>query len=251
MALGQSPVVTLKEIYQNPMIEITITKSVVIFDFGGVLLDWNPYYLCRHFLGDDPELTKRFMEEVDFAAWNRENDRGRPLAQGTRELASQFPKYRDLIMAYDPRYPETIKGPILQVVEILEKLKAAGYSLYGLSNWPAEKFAPVRKAHPFFNNFDDILISANVKLIKPDPAIYKLLLEMIGRPASDCIFIDDSKSNVQAAEGLGFKTVHFKSAEQLVTELKTLGVELPIAEVKEYSKTVGEKLKHDQKSRAH
>lgn len=211
--------------------ESTITKPAIIFDFGGVLVDWNPYYLCRHFLGEDPELTKRFMEEVDFAAWNQDNDRGRPLAQGTLELASRFPKYRDLILAYDPRYPETINGPILPVVEILEKLKAAGYSLYGLSNWPAEKFGPVQEAYSFFCLLDDILISSDVNLIKPDPAIYKILLRRIGRPAQDCIFIDDSEVNTQAADELGFKTVHFKSAEQLVRELKALAVEFPIAEV--------------------
>lgn len=206
----------------------SIPKPAIIFDFGGVLVDWNPYYLYRHFLGNDREDTKRFMEEVDFAAWNRENDRGRPMAQGVQELAARFPQHREMILAYDPRYPETISGPILPVVEILEKLKAAGYPLYGLSNWPAEKFLPVRKAYAFFDLFDDILISADVKLIKPDPAIFNILLDRIGRPAQECIFIDDSNGNTQAAEQLGFKTIHFKSAEQLEAELKTFGVEFNV-----------------------
>jgi 2-haloacid dehalogenase len=209
------------------MMANTITKPAIIFDFGGVLVDWNPYYLYRHFLGENLEDTKRFMEEVDFAAWNRENDRGRPMAQGVQELAARFPQHREMILAYDPRYPETISGPIFGVVEILENLKVAGYPLYGLSNWPAEKFAPVRKAYSFFDLFDDILISADVKLIKPDPQIFKILLERIGCSAQDCIFIDDSKNNTQAAEELGFKTVHFRSAEQLAAELRGFGVEFP------------------------
>ncbi len=210
------------------MTKSTNSKPAIIFDFGGVLVDWNPYYLCRHFLGDDPEFTRRFMEEVDFPAWNRENDRGRPLAQGAQELAARFPKYRDLILAYGPRYLETINGPILPVVDILNKLKAAGYSLYGLSNWPAETFAPVREANSFFDLLDDFLISSDVNLIKPDPAIFTLLLERIARPAEDCIFIDDSEINTQAAEQLGFKTVHFKSADQLEAELMALGVKFPV-----------------------
>ncbi|HSN93681.1 MAG TPA: HAD family phosphatase [Anaerolineaceae bacterium] len=209
------------------MAESSSIKPAIIFDFGGVLVDWNPYHLYRHFLGDDPEDTKHFMTEVDFASWNLENDRGRPLAQGVLELASRFPKYREMILAYDSRYPETISGPIQPVVEILKELKAAGNSLYGLSNWPADKFAVIRKTNAFFGLFDDIVISAEVKLVKPDPAIFQLLLNRIARPAQDCIFIDDSESNIRVAEELGFKTVLFKSAEQLVTELKIFGVELP------------------------
>lgn len=198
----------------------------IVFDFGGVLIDWNPYYLYRHLLGEDPEATKRFMKEVDFSIWNQENDRGRTLAEGVEELALRFPQYRDLIIAYDRRYLETVGGCIQPVVDILRTLKEQGYPLYGLSNWPAEKFALVRKIYPFFDWFADIVISGEVKLIKPGREIFELLLQRIGRPACDCIYIDDHELNITTAKQLGFRTIHYTSPEQLRTNLHKLGVNL-------------------------
>ncbi len=202
------------------------TGPAIVFDFGGVLMDWNPYYLYRHFLGEDPEATKRFLQAVDFAGWNRENDRGRTLAQGTAELADRFPEYRELILAYDRRYLEAIGGAIQPVVEILRALKEQGYPLYGLSNWPADKFAIVRQIYPFFAWFDNLVISGEVKLIKPDRAIFELLLERVGRPAQECVYIDDHGRNIAAARDLGFQTIHFRSPEQLEEELQGMGVVL-------------------------
>lgn len=208
------------------MPEKNCNKPAIIFDFGKVLIDWDPYYLYRHFLGKDPAATDRFLKQVDFAVWNRENDRGRPLAQGVKELSARFPEYRDLITAYDTRYLETIQGPILPVVAILKKLKAASYPLYGLSNWPAEKFAPLREEYSFFELFDEIVISSDLKLIKPDPAIYQVLLLKINKPAEECIFIDDSEVNTRAAEKLGLRTIVFRSASQLKADLSALGVDV-------------------------
>ena len=204
------------------------TKPAFVFDFGGVLIDWNPYYLYRHFLGEDPEATERFLQAVDFAGWNIENDRGRTVAQGTLELADRFPEYRELILAYDSRYLEAIGGAIQPVVEILHALKAQGYPLYGLSNWPAEKFAVVRQIYPFFDWFDDLVISGEVKLIKPERAIFALLLERVGRPAQECIYIDDHEPNIVAAGKLGFQTIHFSSPGKLAEELLGMGVDLSL-----------------------
>jgi 2-haloacid dehalogenase len=197
------------------------TGPAFIFDFGGVLIDWNPYYLYRHYLGGDPAATQRFLQTVDFFGWNEENDRGRTLAQGTAELAERFPEYRELILAYDQRYLEAIGGAIQPTVEILRLMKEQGYPLYGLSNWPAEKFAIVRGIYPFFAWFDDIVISGEVKLIKPGREIFELLLERAGRPAHECVYIDDHDRNIAAARDLGFQTIHFKSPEQLAEELRT------------------------------
>jgi 2-haloacid dehalogenase len=202
------------------------TDHVIVFDFGGVLMDWNPYYLYRHLLGEDPEATKRFLKEVDFSTWNLENDRGRTLAQGVEELALRFPDYRDLIIAYDQRYFETIGGCIQPVVDILRTLKEKAYPLFGLSNWPAEKFAIVRKIYPFFDWFDDLVISGEVKMIKPGREIFELLLQRIGRPASDCIYIDDHEPNITTAKQLDFRTIHYGSPEQLKTELNGMGVDI-------------------------
>jgi 2-haloacid dehalogenase len=201
------------------MTNILITRPVIVFDFGGVLIDWNPYYLYRHFLGEDPEATKRFLQAVDFAGWNQENDRGRTVAQGTEELAARFPEYRELILAYDKHYLEAIGGAIQPVVEILRTLKEQGYPLFGLSNWPAEKFAIVRQLYPFFGWFEAIVVSGEVKLIKPDRAIFELLLEKMGRPAQECVYIDDHERNIAVARELGFQAIHYRSPEQLAAEL--------------------------------
>lgn len=199
-------------------------SPVIIFDFGGVLMDWDPFYLYRKILGEDRPAMDRFLKEVDFYTWNLENDRGRPFATGTAELSARFPKYRDLIRAYDERFPETLSGAIQPVVEILRKLKVAGYPLYGLSNWSAEKFALVRPQYPFFEWFDDMVISGEVRLLKPERAIFELLLERIGRPAGECLFIDDHSPNITAAKELGFQTIHFQNPQQLEAELHRKGV---------------------------
>ncbi len=193
-------------------------------------MDWNPYYLYRHMLGEDPKATEKFLLAVDFSGWNVENDRGRTLAHGTAELAERFPEYRELILAYDTRYLESIGGAIQPVVEILRALKERGYPLYGLSNWPAEKFSLVREIYPFFAWFDNIVISGEVKLIKPDRAIFDLLLKRVGLPANQCVYIDDNEHNIAAARELDFQTVLFRSPEQLVKDLLALGVD-PTASV--------------------
>jgi len=129
-----------------------------------------------------------------------------------------------LIKAYDERYEESISGPIWPTVQILRELKDAGYSLYGLSNWPGEKWRAVSPKFEFFTWFDDIVISGEVKLAKPDPAIFLLLLERIGRPASECLLIDDSIHNIETARQLGFHTIQFESPEQLRTFLKGMDI---------------------------
>ncbi len=200
------------------------TISAIVFDLGGVLLDWDPYYLYRKLLGDDRQAVERYLKAVDFYRWNSENDRGRPMAQGTAELIARFPEYRDLILAYDERYLESINGAIQPAVEIARSLKDLGYALYGLSNWPAEKFTLVRPQYPFFDWFADLVISGDVRLAKPDKAIFELLLRRIGRPAGECLFIDDHDRNILAARELGFQAILFQSPQQLETDLRRMGI---------------------------
>lgn len=187
-------------------------------------MDWDPYYLYRKILGDDRQAVDRFLKAVDFSSWNKENDRGRPFAVGTAELAARFPEYRDLILAYDARYMESLNGAIQPVVDILRTLKDLGYALYALSNWPAEKFALVRLEYPFFEWFNDLVISGEVGLIKPDKAIFDLLLGRVSRPANECLFIDDHDRNIVAAQELGFQTIRYQSPQQLETELRSLTI---------------------------
>ena len=193
-------------------------KPAIVFDFGNVLVDWDPRYLYRKLLDGD-QAIEQFLGEVDFFEWNLEHDAGRPFDESIAEMCTRFPHYCDLIRAYDLRYEESISGPIWPTVEVLRTLKDAGYPLYGLSNWPADKYELVRPKYEFFSWFDDIVVSGKVRIAKPDPRIFELLLERIARPAQECIFIDDSPKNIAAARQLNFQTILFRSAGQLKQEL--------------------------------
>ncbi len=206
------------------MIQHRHPSPVIVFDFGGVLLDWNPHYLYRKFFNNDPAATDRFLAEIGLVEWNNRQDAGRPLALAVQELAAQFPQHAALIHAFDERWVEMIGGAIQPTVEVLGALKQADYPLYALSNWSAETFARIRHRYDFLAWFDGIVLSGEVKLVKPDPRIYRLLLERIGRPAQDCLFIDDSAANIAAARELGFQTIRFESAAQLQKELLHLGL---------------------------
>jgi len=193
--------------------------TTIIFDFGGVLLDWDPHNLYRNFFDHDDQIDQ-FLAEIDFSAWNTQQDKGRPFSQGVAELSAAFPHYSHLIHAYRENWEESIVGPIDGSVAILRRLKNAGYFIYGLSNWSAETFPLAYKKYDFFKLFDGIIISGEVKIVKPDPAIFELLLSKLGRPANECLLIDDSPTNVTEAQKLGFKAVLFRSPEQLEDELQ-------------------------------
>ncbi|MFB3820004.1 MAG: HAD family hydrolase [Candidatus Methylomirabilales bacterium] len=190
----------------------------VVFDFGGVLLHWDPRHLYRK-LFQDADAMERFLAEIGFAEWNLEQDRGRPFAVAVAELSRRFPQHAELIAAYEARWEESIAGPIAGSVEVLARLRAAGHALYGLSNWSAETFRRIRPRYAFFDWFLAIVISGEVGLVKPDPRIFRTLLDRVGRPAAECLFIDDGEANIAAATGLGFQTVLFESPEQLAMEL--------------------------------
>lgn len=196
----------------------------IIFDLGGVLIGWDPRLLYRKLFADDASVDA-FFHEIDFHAWNLEQDRGRTFEEGVAELTARFPHYAEYIRAYDERYPETVSGAMQPTVEILSELKQAGYPLYALSNWSAEKFEYARAQFEFLNWFDVIVVSAHVKLVKPDPRIFELLLERTGRRADECVFIDDNAANVRVARGLGFHGIRFENAAQLLVALKKLGVQ--------------------------
>jgi 2-haloacid dehalogenase len=196
----------------------------LVFDFGGVLFDWNPRYLFRPLFGDDPDTVEGFLTEIGFNEWNLQQDQGRTFAEAVAELSRRFPHYADYIKAFDERWEETIRGPIQPTVETLRALKQAGYPLYGLSNWSAETFRRIRHQYAFLDWFDAIVISGEVRLVKPDPGIFRLLLDRIGRGAEECLLIDDSEANIAAADQLGFMTIRFVTPEQLDETLHRLGI---------------------------
>jgi len=193
--------------------------KAVIFDFGGVLIDWSPYNLYQAYLPDKASIDA-FFEEIDFYHWNAQQDRGRSFAEGLAELSVKFPHRAALIAAYADHWVDSIMGEISETVAIFYRLKARGYPLYGLSNWSEETFSLISDDYDFLNELDEIVLSGKVKMIKPEPEIFHYLLERIPETAEECLFIDDSLSNVEAAQKLGFQTVHFKSADGLEEKLK-------------------------------
>ncbi len=192
----------------------TNARQVVVFDLGGVLIDWNPRYLYRKLFADEPAM-ERFLAEVCHSAWNEEQDRGRSFAAAVEEAAARHPDQRALIEAYHLRWDEMLAGPIPGSVQILEELKQAGHELHALTNWSVEKFPIARERYDFLDHFENILVSGEVGLIKPDRRIFQLLLARIGRPAEDCIYIDDNAANAAAADALGFDAIHFQSPAHL------------------------------------
>jgi len=200
------------------------TDKAIIFDFGNVLLRWEPRRLFQRSFPEGPQAVDAFMHEIGFAEWHLEQDRGRPFAEAIAERSAKFPQYAHVFLDYDTYYEDAVAGPIHDTVEILRRLKQAGYPLYGLSNYPTEKFPLARQKYEFMTWFDDILISGAVGLVKPDPAIFRLLLTRIGRTAEACIFIDDSSINIDAAQELGFTAIHFTSPEILEKELNALDI---------------------------
>ncbi len=198
--------------------------KTIIFDFGGVLVDWDPRNLYRRYFSTDTGAMEHFLAEVGFLEWNAHQDKGRPFKEAVVELSSRFPDYSHLIRAYHENWEKSIVGEIPGSVAILKELKQKGYPLYGLSNWSAETFPIIRTRYGFFDLFDDIVISGEVKLIKPDPAIFKLFLERTGQKADECLLIDDSDKNIAAASDLDFQTIHFASPPQLRSELQRLNL---------------------------
>jgi len=196
----------------------------IIFDFGGVLLDWNPRHLYRKFFPGDEAAMERFLAEIGFNEWNYQQDAGRPFSVAVAELCARYPQYCDLIRAYDERYLESLNGAIPGTVDILLRLRMGGFPLYALSNWSAEKFQLARPQYEFFDWFQGILISGAVGLAKPDARIFQMLLLQVGRPAGQCLLIDDSLVNVTAAQSLGFQAIHFQDPAQLVGDLDRLGL---------------------------
>ena len=199
-------------------------KLTFVFDIGNVLIDWNPNYLYRKMFDGNQAEIDAFLREVCTVEWNAKQDTGYPIARAVEERVRLFPEYEEPIRAFYGRWDEMIKGEISGTVEILADLRDRGYPLYALSNWSAETFVLVREQFDFFDWFEDMVISGEVGLIKPDLPIFELLLQRVGRPAEACLFIDDHLPNIETARSMGFQTVHFKSPEGLREVLRERGV---------------------------
>ena len=190
----------------------------VVFDIGNVLVHWEPRALYRKIFASEDEV-EWFIANVCTSDWNLEQDRGRSFAEAVREATARFPEHADAIAAYDLRWHETMPGPIDGTVGILEELRQRGTPLYAITNFNQDKFRETLERFSFLRTFRDIVVSGDERLLKPDPAIYRVLLERNGIDAAACVFIDDSEKNVRGAEAVGMKAIHFTTPQALRADL--------------------------------
>ena len=195
----------------------------VVFDLGNVLLKWDPRLLYTQYFENEEEM-EWFLAHVCTNAWNLEQDRGRSFAEAVKELAREFPDYAEAISAYDLRWHETLPHAIDGTVAIFEELHSRSVRLYAITNWNGDKFRETIIRFPFLQKFSDIVVSGDEKLLKPDPAIYELLLARNGLVAETCLFIDDSLDNVRGAESVGMRAHHFNSPAALIKILNDLRI---------------------------
>lgn len=195
----------------------------IVFDFGGVLLDWNPRYFYRGHFSDKNEM-EHFLAHVCTDEWNAEQDRGRPFAEGVKKLQKEHPKYHDEIQLFTDKWESMLKSEIHHGVNLLKKLKEKGYKIYGLTNWSAETIPTAFRKYDFFKLFDGIVVSGEEKFIKPDKRIYQILLERYNLNAEESLFLDDSPANVKSANELGFEGILFDNIENVEKQLTELSV---------------------------
>lgn len=196
----------------------------VVFDIGNVLIHWDPRALYRKIFSSEEEM-EWFLGNVCTSDWNMEQDRGRSFEDAIAEASARHPGHAQAIAAYHHRWHETIVEPIAGTVAILEELRAQGTPLYAITNWHQDKFRETKARFPFLaSSFRDIVVSGDERLVKPDPAIYRLLLERNGLDAASCLFIDDSPKNVAGAQAVGMRAHHFTSPQSLRAHLAEAGV---------------------------
>tara|TARA_B100001029_G_scaffold41724_1_gene32491 strand:- start:1567 stop:2187 length:621 start_codon:yes stop_codon:yes gene_type:complete len=197
----------------------------IIFDLGGVLIDWNPEYVYLKEFNNDRKKMKWFFDNICTFDWNENQDAGYPLKKATEERIKLFPQYENLIRIYYGRWKEMLGGPINLSVDILKRIKKENkLNVFALTNWSAETFPTALKKFDFLNLFDGIIVSGEEKTRKPFEKIYQIALDRFKIEATKTIFIDDNLRNIRAAEKLNIKGIHFKDPKKLVIELKNLKI---------------------------
>jgi len=197
--------------------------DTLIWDLGNVLIRWNPRLLFDKIF-DDKEQEDYFLEHICTGAWRNQVDGGRDTREATETLLRQHPRWEAPIRAFYERWPEMFGGAITGSVELLGRLKELGRRQYALSNWSAELFAHTRSDYPFLEWFDGIVLSGSERLTKPEPAIYRVLLERYSVEPARAVFIDDRAENVATARLLGMHGIVFENEGQLNVALAELGL---------------------------
>jgi len=206
-----------------PSTEANGRPHAIVFDLGGVLLDWDPRYLYRKLFDDEAEMD-RFLSEVCTMDWHHAHDLGVPPEQTVPPLVEAHPEYAEHIWAWPRRSEEMLRGPIEESVEILRALKDRGVPVYALTNMETWTYPDRRERYPFLRWFDGTVVSGFEGVAKPDPRAYELLLERFGLAPQTALLIDDSPKNVAAARGVGMQAILFESPAALRERLRHVGL---------------------------
>jgi 2-haloacid dehalogenase len=201
-----------------------INLDAILFDLGGVLIDWNPRYLYRPLFGGDDAALEQFIATVVAPEWNRQMDAGKPFDDAIAERQREFPAHAELIALWKTGWPSMLGDAIAETVEVLDALRGSGLRLYALTNWSAETFPLARARFPFLGWFQDIVVSGEVKLAKPDPRIFELAIERCGLTPRSTVFIDDHAPNIRTAQALGLHALRFEHPRGLRDDLRRLGL---------------------------
>jgi len=203
-----------------------ITIDTVIFDLGSVLISWDPYPVLLKAYNNDKEKTRWFLENICHMEWNNTLDAGISFEQAKQKRIAEYPEHAEYISIYLDRWEDMLLGPIEGTLQTLHKLKESGkYRLYAITNWSAEKFPVARKKYSFLDWFDDIVVSGEIGIVKPDEKIYRYAIERfkLNNP-QQAVFIDDRAENIEAAAKFGIQGIHFKNPQQMEKDLKKLGI---------------------------
>ena len=199
------------------------TPTTVVFDVGNVLLRWDPRFLYRRIF-DDEERMEWFLSNVCTSSWNIEQDRGRDWDEAVALLIERHPEHERPIRAFHERWHETVSGPIEENVAVLQGLREAGVPTYCITNFSGAKFREAQQRYPFLASFDGAIVSGDERVLKPDLAIYRLLLNRYGLVAEECLFVDDSAANVEGARSVGMQAIHYVEPMNLGAELTHRGI---------------------------
>ena len=204
-----------------------MTIKTIIFDLGGVLIDWNPEYLYLDIFEGDRVKMNAFFKQVCTMDWNENQDAGYPLSKATEDRIALFPEYETLIKIYYGRWEEMLGEAITGSVQILKKLiNDPKFRVVALTNWSAETFPVALKRFDFLHWFEGIVVSGTEKTRKPYPEIYQITLDRFNIAPSETLFIDDNLRNIKGAEAIDINGIHFSTPEKLITDLNNFKIKL-------------------------
>lgn len=224
--------------------------EAVVFDVGNVLIRWDPHPAIARRVG--PQVATSFLaaEDFDFLAWNHAQDAGRPWDEAEDAAAASHPHWAEAIRAYRSNFAESLLGPVHDTVDVLTELHEHGVPVFALTNWSAELFPVATRTYEFLGLFDDIVVSGQEGVAKPDARVFTVLQRRVGRPLSACLFVDDSLANVRAARAAGMDAIHFTDTGHLREDLRRRGLPVAAAAPSGGRRTGGATASADQAERA-